>query len=259
MDTEYTDNIWTTAAVGLLAYASADIAHHVLGHGGACLALGGSIISMTSVFVNCSLHGATIDLAGPLTNLVIGVLAVIFTRLATRASLSTLRLFLTFLAGFNLFWFAGQLVFSVATRTDDWAWAMKQFHVGASVRFGLIAFGAFVYLWAMHVITSDLAPYARPRARAGRIVFIVWTAAGITACATAALDHNVITAIFWHALPQSVVMSIGLLLVPKRATQWTPLGELAPMLSFSIPWTIAAAIVGVTTVLLLGPGVVITR
>ena len=30
------DDLVTLVAIGLLAYATADIAHHVLGHGGAC-------------------------------------------------------------------------------------------------------------------------------------------------------------------------------------------------------------------------------
>jgi hypothetical protein len=60
MDTQDKDNTATIAAIGLLAYASADIAHHALGHGAACLGLGGRIISLSSIFVNCSLHGATI-------------------------------------------------------------------------------------------------------------------------------------------------------------------------------------------------------
>ena len=35
MGTEANDNAVTIAAIGLLAYASADFAHHALGHGGA--------------------------------------------------------------------------------------------------------------------------------------------------------------------------------------------------------------------------------
>jgi len=34
------DSVVAVAAIRLLAYASADVAHHALGRGGACLALG---------------------------------------------------------------------------------------------------------------------------------------------------------------------------------------------------------------------------
>jgi hypothetical protein len=43
--------IATLAAIGLLAYVSADIAHHALGHGAACLALQGQTRSL-GVFDN---------------------------------------------------------------------------------------------------------------------------------------------------------------------------------------------------------------
>ena len=62
MDADPKDNIVTIAAIGLLAYASADIGHHAFGHGAACLGLGGRILSLSSIFVNCSLRGAAIDL-----------------------------------------------------------------------------------------------------------------------------------------------------------------------------------------------------
>jgi len=191
-------------------------------------------------------------------NLVLGIFAVIAARFATRTSLSTKRLFWVLAAGFNLLWFAAQLVFSVATRTDDWAWAMQRFHIADPVRFSMIALGALMYLGTMRVIASELAPYARPRARAERIVLIVWITAGVTACAMAALDHNAVAAILRHALPQSVVASIGLLFVPRRAAQREPSGDQTPVLSFSVPWTAVAALVAVAAVLLLGPGVAIT-
>jgi hypothetical protein len=151
----------TTAAIDLLAYASAYIAHHASGHGATCLGPGGGIISLSSVFVNCSLRGATIDLAGPFANLVIGRMALLAVRIATRASSST-RLFYVLMAAFNLLWFASQLVFSAVMRTDDWAWVMHQFHVVKAVRYGMIAVGALLYLLTVRVIAAHMAPFAHP-------------------------------------------------------------------------------------------------
>ena len=201
MDAQAKDNIVTIAAIGLLAYASADIAHHAFGHGAACLALGGRIISLSSIFVNCSLRGAAIDLAGPFANLVLGLVAMLAARMATRASSAT-RLFYILVAAFNLLWFALQLVFSAATRTDDWAWAMHQFQVAEPIRYGMIAVGALAYLLSVRAIAAQMAPFAHPPARARTIVLSAWLTAGGLACATAALDHNAAAAIFfgmsWH-------------------------------------------------------------
>lgn len=256
MGTKGRDNVVTTAAMGALAYLSADIGHHALGHAAACLALGGSVVSLSSVVVSCSTPGRVFAIAGPMANLVFGLLALLVARSTTRVFSATGRMFWTLVAGFNLLWFAGQLVFSVAARVDDWEWAMRPLHIGESARFGMIALGAIAYIFAIWVVASELAPYARPPARARRIVFIAWLAAGMTACAVAAFDHHAAAALR-RALPQSLALPIGLLLVPRRAAERELSGEPAPLLPLSVPWIVAAGVVGVLSILLLGPGVAI--
>jgi len=216
MGAEPKDNAVTTAAIGLLAYVSADVAHHALGHAAACLTLGGSVVSLSSISVDCSTPGAVFSIASPLANLVIGLLALLAARFANRRPPSPLRIFWILAAGFNLLWFAGQLVFSIATGTDDWAWGMRPFHIGNPERLGMIALGILVYWLVIRAVASDLAPYAWPRARAVRLVLIVWLTAGVTACAMAALDHHAMAALR-QALPQSLALPIGLLFVPRRA------------------------------------------
>lgn len=256
MDAEPKDSIVTIAAVGLLAYASADIAHHALGHGGACLALGGRIISLSSIYVQCTLRGATIDLAGPFANLAIGLIALLVVRFIGRPSVAT-RLFFVLAGATNLLWFSLQLVFSAATRTDDWPWAMHVFHVSNPVRYGMIAFGAVAYFVTLRVFAIHMASLAHPVARAWKIVLTSWLMAGTIACATAAFDHNAVAAILRHAAPQSFLLSIGLLLLPTRAARISVPDGVAPPLAFSIPWIIVAVVVGVASIIFLGPGVAI--
>lgn len=221
------------------------------------LGLGGRIISLSSVFVDCSLRGATIDLAGPFANLVLGLIAMLAARIATRLSPAT-RLFYILAAAFNLLWFALQLVFSAATRTDDWAWAMHQFQVAEPVRYGMIAVGALAYLLTVRAIAAQMAPFAHPPARARTIVLAAWLTAGAIACVTAAFDHNAVAAILRQAAPQSFLLSIGLLFVPAKAAKVSSSDGSAATIAFSMPWTVAAAIVGIVSILLLGPGVAIT-
>jgi hypothetical protein len=221
-------------------------------HGAACLILGGRIISLTSVFVNCSLTGATIDLAGPFANLIVGLVALLAVRFTTRAS-SAVRLFYILAAAFNLLWFSLQLVFSAARRIDDWACAMHQLHVTEPARYGLIAIGALGYLLTVRAIATWMAAFAHPGARARTIVLSAWLTAGAIACATAAFDHNPgIT--LRHAIPQALVLSIGLLFVPARASKLSGSGPNAAPLGFSFVWVAAAFIMGTASILLLGPG-----
>jgi hypothetical protein len=250
------DNIVTIAAIGLLAYASADIAHHAFGHGAVCLALGGQIISLSSNYVNCSLRGAPIDLGGPLANLVVGLVAMLAARLASHASSAT-RLFYILVAAFNLLWFALQLAFSAATRTDDWAWAMHQYHVTEPIRYGMIAIGALAYILTVRASAVQMAPFAHPRTRARTITLTAWLTAGAIACATAAFDHNAGATLLRRVVEQSLGLSIGLLFVPARAARTAFPEGVEAVLTFSIPWAVAAAIVGALSILLLGPGIAI--
>jgi hypothetical protein len=250
------DSIVTIAAIGLLAYASADIAHHALGHGAACLALGGQVISLSSNYVNCSLRGAAIDLSGPFASLAIGLIAMCAARFVTHASSAT-RLFCILVAAFNLMWFALQLAFSAATKTDDWAWAMHQYHIAEPIRYGMVAVGALAYIFTLRASAAQMSLFAHPRSRAQTIALTAWLTAGAIACATTVFDHNAGATLLRRALPQSLGLSIGLLFVPARAARMASPDGAQAILAFSIHWTVAAVIVAAASMLLLGPGIAI--
>ncbi len=257
MSAQPTDNIPTIAAVGLLAYASADIGHHALGHGAACLAGGGRIVSLSSIFVDCTVIGTAIDLSGPLANLLLGLCALVAVRALKRASAAA-QLFCILVAAFNLLWFAMQLVFSTATGTDDWAWALHEFHVTGVLRAALIIIGVLAYLATVRITAAELLTYARPRARVSMIIWIVWLTAGALACATAALDQHTLVALLRHAAPQSLLNSIGLLFVPGLAAKRASSSGARPALDLAISWIVAALIVGAASILFLGPGIAVS-
>jgi hypothetical protein len=254
MDAFGKDSIPAVAAIGLLAYATSDIAHHALGHGAACLASGGRIVSLSSIFVDCSRTGTAIDLSGPFANLLIGLVALLVCRIAARAALP-MRLFLVLVASFNLLWFAMQLVFSAITATDDWAWAMHELHITGPVRAGLIIVGALLYLATVRFTAAELSPLEGPPARVRTIVLTVWLTAGVFACATAALDHHPLAAVLRHAAPQSLANSIGLLFVPRLTAKMTGAATMEAPLTRSTLWVVAATIVAAVSIILLGPGV----
>ena len=98
---EKRDDLLTVAALGLLAYLTADVAHHFLGHGGACWLAGGQILRLSSIVLTCSVTSPLIDLAGPIANFLVGVIAL---WMAGATARGTLKLFATLSAAFNLFW-----------------------------------------------------------------------------------------------------------------------------------------------------------
>jgi hypothetical protein len=252
MHSEKKDNLITIAAIGLIAYVSADFAHHALGHGGACLALGGKIKSLSSIFVDCSLRGTAIDLAGPIANLVLGLIALLVVRFLN--SPSTTRLFFILVAAFNLFWIELQFVFSAATKTDDWAWAIKQLSINDLCRYSMVVVGILIYIITIRIIANLITPFAQLSVRVKIIVAITWIAAGVIAIATAVFDAHPLTALLQSAVPQSLLLAIGLLFLPRAALEFSVKKKVALPIEFSFAWVGAAAIIAILSILFLGPG-----
>jgi hypothetical protein len=238
------DDLATVVALGLLAYASADVAHHVFGHGGACLTLGGHIRSLSSVYVDCSLRGANIDLAGPLANLLIGLLAA---ALGVRAR-ERARLFWALVAGFNLFWCTGQLIYGALTVKDDFGWPLTVLGLPLPARYALAVLGLVLYRVAMREVARLLSPFGAARAR--RMIFAAWLAAGVLAVVTALRDAHPLPAMLYNAVPQSLVLSIGFLFLPRLAID----ADAGPPLAVSTGWIGAALVAAALSILLLGPG-----
>lgn len=248
------DDTPTITAIGLLAYVSADVMHHVAGHGGACLLTGGTINLLSSVFVDCSLRGSAIDLAGPFANLIFGAFALL---LSTRANDLTLKLFWILASAFNLFWFEMQMTFSALTRTDDWAWALQQFGVPNAGRYALITIGLIAYRLTIRLIAKQAAPYASSESRIRKIMIVCWISAGLIALATGIFDRNPANAIWHYALPQSMLLSIGLLFVPKYLARNESI-EQHPAITRSTPWITTAVATSVGSIILLGHGIQIS-
>lgn len=239
------DSLATVTAVALIAYLMADLVHHGLGHAGACLALGGEVRSLSSVFVDCSLRGSAVDLAGPLA-------ALAAARLADRPEA---RLLALLTAAFNLFWFAGQLVFSVASRTDDWAWPLHRTGLTEPLRWTVVVAGAALYALVVRATGAGMAAFAEPPARVRRIALAAWLTAGAAAALTAAFDPHPASTLLRHALPQSLLLSLGLLVAPRHAARAAPSARPAGTLGPSLAWTAAAVVLLVASMAFLGPGV----
>ena len=243
------DDLFTLSALGLIAYVTADLAHHLLGHGTACLLAHGRIVLLSSIVLKCSVQSAAIDLAGPGGSLALGLIALPLT-LGLRGGLKLLG---ALVAAFNFFWFFGQMVLSLATRTDDWVWTLNAYGVGEVGRVLLIGIGVAGYLAVVRVLAVLLAEFATSRERMRRICLSAWLAAAALAALTAALDANSIDAVLKHGLPQGLLSPLGLLLVPARAVQHEIAS--APPIERTWPWIALAVLGACFSVVYLGPGI----
>lgn len=243
------DDAVTVGAIAVIAMCAATVAHEAVGHGSACLLLGGRITLLTSVYFRCAVESRFVSPAGPLGNLVAGLIGWTAMRMLP-ASLSRAKLFALLLAGFSFFWAFGYLVSSLATNNGDYAIAAHDF-LGQSYaqwRVGGIVAGAVLYLLFSRAFVAAAAELLGQRTT--NILRIAWLAATIAAVAAAALyapDRN-------DAMIQAV-LEIGAasvpLLIPRRHA--VGVGNMPPV-ARSPAWIAAAIIVFAVFALTLGAG-----
>ncbi len=214
---ERKDDALTLAAIGVLAMCVVTFDHEALGHGGACLLLGGHIRLLTSSLFRCSLPSGWIDPAGPATNLAIATLASLVLP-SVPASRARLRLFLTLVAAFGFFWEGGYLIHAMHRQDGD-LYFFAQFILGRVTLLERLVgaiLGLALYVFAIGFTSRallDLWPEAQTARRAARIVWL-------SATAGAALAALAYAGQGWRDLHDAVLeigaASIPLLIVPWR-------------------------------------------
>jgi hypothetical protein len=164
------EDVRTAAAAGVTAACLASIAHEAVGHGGACLAIGGKVTLLTATRFACDGGNIIVDAAGPLMNLVSAALAMALLRTCPGAS-AALRLFLIMVAALNLCWFAGEMVAAIFNEGYDQATIARQLagrlRGNPSAALGVAVYAAtIVYLavqWRQQVVMGDVPEQLRMR------------------------------------------------------------------------------------------------
>lgn len=242
------DDVITVGAIAIVAMCVATAAHEAAGHGSACLALGGHITLLTSVYFRCAVESRLVSPAGPLGNIVAGLIGWATMRLVP-PSWPRARLFALLLAGFSFFWAFGYLVSSLATGNGDYAIAGRDFlgHSYAQWRIGGIAAGVLFYLLfsrAFRAASAEL--FGLRTTNLLRISWLTATSAAVAAAALYAPDRG-------GAMTQAA-LEIGAasipLMIPRR---YSGAGH-APAIARSTAWVFAAMLVFAVFALTLGAG-----
>jgi hypothetical protein len=230
----------TLAAIACAAYLVADLAHEGLGHGGACLALGGRVLLLDTTFEDCSLHSRLIDGAGP----AIGLLVALLAWAGARATRANLRVFCTLLFAFAAFWNIGYMLKSGLMWSGDWHFVIQGLEPATAWHIGLAVVGAVLYVAAMRVLARIWPPGDGLSSAA--FALAAFLSAAVLSAAGGFFDPRGPAIVLSDALPSSLG-AVGLVLVGVRRVDSV---AVAP----SPAWIAAGLAAAALFVAVLGPG-----
>ena len=259
---------WTVGAIAVVAYALSNVVHEGLGHGGACIAVGGHPRQLTAVFFDGDVEGLPasagrwVAAGGSLANLAAAAVAWAALRVIP-ARWGRGRFFLWLVLAVNLLQAFGYLLFSGVGGIGDWAAVVRDLQPAALWRLGLTVVGAVLYfVVAPRLIMPWLEPFlpAEPEERLARVrtlTLLPYLVGGATFVLAGALNP-----LGWiYVLISAVAASFG----GTSLLAWYPVlwarrpAVTSPEVSLGVPrstgWLVAAAVVLFLFVGVLGPGI----
>lgn len=243
----------TLIAIASVAFFVADVAHEGLGHGGACLASGGRMLSLSSTYEQCSVRSRWIDAAGPGVGILVALLAFGWLRWARPRS-QNMRSFLCLLFAFAIFWNVGYMVYSGLLHRGDWKFVIAGLEPAAVWRAALVAGGVILYAVAMRTLSALLARHFAENDEGWRphtFALVALTAATLLAAVGGTFDPRGRAIIFTDALP-SALSSFGLVWVGLvLSRRWPNLRIATPA---SPTWIGVGFVCAAIFVAVLGPG-----
>jgi len=234
------------AAIAAVAFIVACVAHEAVGHGGMCLAVGGRVTLLTSVYFRCTNGGPLTDAAGPLMNLIVGVACWSLVRNRPLASRS--RLFFVLAMAFNLFWGGGYFIFSALTNTRDWAFVLRDLSLEPRWLWRLLmgVLGVGIYVRTVQAVARHF-PSGTP---------LVWPylVAGIVSCVAALFYAGPVLPALREAARESLEANVGLLFLAYRRSKQAHAPSPPGLVAYSNGWLLFSALVTLLFFLVLGRG-----
>ncbi len=260
------DDRLTLAALGVLAFALANVSHEALGHGLATLAVGDKpVLLCTCYFDSSGYYSKWIPAAGGVMNLAVGFGSLLAMRLSSRWS-PPLRYFLLLVAAFNLFFAFGYPAYSGIAQFGDWAAVISGLMPNWLWRVLLVLIAIAGYYGSMRLLGRAIAPFAGTagsttggpldKARLHRLTLIPYLAAMILACMAGALNPKGWLTMLTAGLPAAAA-AFGLTQMDHfvgSGSSEVPQDFIEPI-QRSIPWIMAAIVVTFFFVGVLGRGI----
>jgi|HubBroStandDraft_4_1064222.scaffolds.fasta_scaffold29549_2 hypothetical protein len=252
-------DVLTIIAIAIVATVAADVTHEALGHGGTCLLSGGHPLALSTVHFDCDRDTRLIAAGGTVANFIAGALFLVASRMLRRAS--RLGYFLWLAMTINLLEGGGYFLFSGFGNIGDWAVVIQGLPPAWAWRLGLIAIGAVSYwlvVWfSLHELRPFLGPEGEMRLRRARLLTqIPYFTDGILSCIAGLFNPVGMILVAISAAAASFGGASGLawmgmlLRGPRvRSTEFQ-----MPPITRSRGWIIAAGVLAILFIAVLGPG-----
>ncbi len=259
---------WTVGALAVVAYCIGNVVHEGLGHGGACVLVGGKPQELNAIFFECSIDGLPpaarrwLAAGGSIANLLVAIPAWIALQWLPRHA-GRGRAFGWLLLAVNLLTPFGYLLFSGLGNIGDWAVVVSGLQPTLAWRGALAVAGAVLYfVLAPRLLMPWLEPFLgtgteRRQARARTLAVLPYVVGGLTFVLAGLLNPHGLYLVLISAAAASFGGTSLLAWYPRLWARHPALApEDAPLgVPRSRGWLIAAAIVLVLFVGVLGPGV----
>jgi hypothetical protein len=258
----------TIAAIGLLAGALVDLIHEGLGHGGACLLVGGKPALLTTMnfvwddtgFSRWALR--TVSAGGTIANLLAGALALVWLR--RPPSSVHLHYFLWLFTAMNLYVGTGYFLYSGFSNIGDWANFIAGLPGYWLWRTLLILFGGAGYYLCVRMMLAKVRPLtggdpATRYRRANLLMLIPYFCGAIMSVIAGALNPQARALILISAVAASLGGTCGFAWGPQllRDPDWLVSSAQPAPIPRNWGWIVAGGFVTAAFVGIFGPGVTV--
>ena len=255
----------TIAAIALLVGVLADFIHEGLGHGGACLLVGGKPLLLTSMNFEWNDNAfprwavRVVTAGGTIANLLAGALALALLRRPPAAV--HLHYFLWLFAAINLYVGTGYFLYSGASNIGDWAKFIAGLPANWLWRVLLTLIGAASYFLCVRMMLTKVTPLtggdpAVRYRRANLLMLIPYFTGAILSVVAGAFNSQAKALLLISAVAASLGGTSGLAWGPQllRDPHWLASSTVPPAIPRHWAWIAAGLLVAVAFVVVLGPG-----
>lgn len=245
----------TIISMAVIASALATLLHEAVGHGLTAWLRGDVPTELTSNHLSSLRPDRLVDAGGTVVNLIAGTAALLLSQRASTPA--NRRYFFWVLAALNLLPGAGYFLFSGIFGFGDWNEVIRDLPYHAVWRVGMTVGGAALYVLVVRLLATAIHPFLPDRPTYNIVGRLPYYAAGAFSCAAGLLDPLGIKLLLVSTIPAAFGGSSGLMwadnLVPRTPPPVPPL-----LVRRSVLWWLAAAIIGITYIAVLGPGLQFT-